>query len=58
MWSALLALLRFIPILGGIIDKFIPTRHERENSAINRQKQRERESIDNWVDRGGGSPPA
>jgi hypothetical protein len=56
MWAALIALLRAIPILGGIIDKLIPTRKEREVESIRREKQRERQAIDDWIDRGGGFP--
>jgi hypothetical protein len=56
MWAALIALLRAIPVLGEIIDKLIPTRKEREVESIRRQKQRERQAIDDWIDRGGGFP--
>jgi hypothetical protein len=56
MWGALVALLRAIPVLGEIIDKLIPTRKEREVESIRREKQRERQAIDDWIDRGGGFP--
>jgi hypothetical protein len=56
MWTAILTLLHAIPVLGGIIDKIIPTRRERETEVIRRQKQRERQSIDDWVDRWSGPP--
>lgn len=57
MWTAILALIQAIPVLGGIIDKIIPTRRERETEAIRQQKQRERQSIDDWVDRDSGPRP-
>jgi hypothetical protein len=46
--------LQAIPVIGGIIDKLIPTRKERESDSIRRQKQRERQAIDDWIDRGSG----
>jgi hypothetical protein len=54
MWAALVALLQAIPVIGRIINKLIPTRKERESDSIRRQKQRERQAIDDWIDRGGG----
>lgn len=56
MWAAMVALLHAIPVIGGIIDKLVPTRKERETDSIRRQKQRERQEVDDWVDRGG--PPS
>jgi len=56
MWAALVALLHAIPVIGGIIDKLVPTRKERETDSIRRKKQGERQTIDDWVDR--GDPPS
>lgn len=57
MWAAILAFLQSIPILGKIVDKLIPSREERQIDAIRKEKQRERQWIDDWVDRGDHPPP-
>jgi hypothetical protein len=54
MWSALLALLQAIPGITHLLDKLIPTRDERSTSKVRQEKQRERNAIDDWMDRGSG----
>jgi len=56
MWTAILALLQSVPILARIIEKLTPTRRERQITKIQNDKQHERKSIDDWIDRG-GTPP-
>lgn len=55
MWAAFLAFLQAIPALGQLLNKLLPDRKERQIDAIRKEKKREREDIDDWIDRGG--PP-
>jgi len=56
MWTALLALLQSVPIVARIVEKLTPSRRERQIDKIRSEKQHERETIDDWMDRG-GTPP-
>jgi hypothetical protein len=56
MFAAFLALLQAIPVIGRVVDKLLPSREERRETLIRKEKQRERDKIDEWIDRGG--PPA
>lgn len=55
MLEAIIAFLQSIPVLGSLLDKLIPDQLQRRIDAIHKEKKREREQIDDWIDRGG--PP-
>jgi len=55
MWATVLAFLQAIPVIGRVLDKLIPSREERHIEAVRKEKARERQWIDDWIDR--GSPP-
>jgi len=55
MWTAIFAILQAISSALRTLEKLTPTRRESQIEKIRKEKQRERQSIDDWIDRGGPS---